>query len=335
MLNRNDFIDRHCVYDVEQIVQQVPLRAEARLLLEIDNDTAGLLLLWSLIRWERNFPIRTLEAMGIDLWALTRDVDEQLRSRCTEAPRSSILAARSRDCDSLLRFWLDRAAMEARALHRDYVGAEHLLLALLHKTDSPAATVLRSRGVEAEAFATAIETALKEVEHPFIPITRLPRRKWGVSTTSWIVAIDSPAVGVPRRFGVFVMLMIVTLYAVLFSLLRTLNFSPLSFALVGGFVAIVGLGQAVLYGGRYPRAASVWVGVFLFPCELFVSMYSERFQDWTLAGIIFAIIYAVFLGIPLGAIVGYLVGTLTAGGFYLLDRLEKRRLAVEKEAADK
>ena len=88
--------------------------------------------------------------------------------------------------------------------------------------------------------------------------------------STWIADIDRPAVGVPRRFGVFIMMLMVTLYAVLFSVLKVLRASNLVFVLLALLFTGIGIGQAVLFGGRYPRAASIWIGSVLVPIEVCV-----------------------------------------------------------------
>jgi hypothetical protein len=147
--------------------------------------------------------------------------------------------------------------------------------------------------------------------------------------TGWIARIDRPAVGVPRRFGVFLMMLMVTFYAVLFSILTMMRATLAVFVLIALLFTGIGIGQAILFGGRFPRAASIWVGTILVPIEAIIFcfikndyLYFFHLSD-RIAAIIAIIVVAV--GIPMGAVFGYLFGTVTAGGFYLVDRYEKRR----------
>ncbi len=73
-----------------------------------------------------------------------------------------------------------------------------------------------------------------------------------------------PQVGIPRRFGVGTMLILVAVFAVIFSVLKTLNVPPEGFAAVSVFFAGVGLCQMLLFKGRNPRAASVVGGIVMF-----------------------------------------------------------------------
>ena len=63
--------------------------------------------------------------------------------------------------------------------------------------------------------------------------------------SSWIADLDRPAVGVPRRFGVFIMMLMVTLYAVLFSMMKLLRATNLVFVLL-----------ALLFTGHWHRPGS-------------------------------------------------------------------------------
>jgi ATP-dependent Clp protease ATP-binding subunit ClpA len=54
------------------------------------------------------------------------------------------------------RLVLDLAQEEARELHHNYVGTEHLLLGLLHEGESIAYNVLHSLGIEIEAAVDAL-----------------------------------------------------------------------------------------------------------------------------------------------------------------------------------
>ena len=86
----------------------------------------------------------------------------------------------------------------------------------------------------------------------------------------WGASWDTEAVGVPRRFGMAVVLLMVTMYAVLFSAMQSLNTHPAVFVVVAILVTGVGLGQILMYEGKHPRAASIWVGACLFPVEMLV-----------------------------------------------------------------
>ena len=71
----------------------------------------------------------------------------------------------------------------------------------------------------------------------------------------------------PRRFGIFIMMLMVTFYAVLFSVLKVLHASDSIFVFIALLFTGIGVGQAVLFDGRYPRAASIWTGMVVVPLE--------------------------------------------------------------------
>ena len=154
----------------------------------------------------------------------------------------------------------------------------------------------------------------------------------------WIADIDRPAVGVPRRFGVFLMMLMVTLYAVPLSILRVVGANNLVFVLLALLFTGIGIGQAMLFGGRYPRLASIWIGAILVPIEsIVVCCFPNDFiylEEMSRGGAIVVAVVLFVFGIPFGAILGYLFGTVTAGGFWLVDRYEKRQKPANEAPAD-
>jgi hypothetical protein len=65
---------------------------------------------------------------------------------------------------------------------------------------------------------------------------------------------------VPRRFATGTLLLLVTLYALMFSCLSWLSAPPPVFAVLAIYLTAIGLGQMLLFGGEKPREASIWVG---------------------------------------------------------------------------
>lgn len=125
--------------------------------------------------------------------------------------------------------------------------------------------------------------------------------------------------GVPRRFGVGGLLIISTMYAVLFAILRTLEVPPLDFVGVVLFFTAVGLGQMLLFKGQRPRRASMIVGACMFAGFI-------AFLDWTGIGpsrrTLSCRAFEVE-GAIIGAGYGYLAGVLIAGVFLLIDKARK------------
>ena len=78
--------------------------------------------------------------------------------------------------------------------------------------------------------------------------------------------------GVPRQFGVGMLLVVTAVYAVLFAILRASKAPPSSFVVVGLFPFLIGLGQMLLFKGQRPRRASMIVGA----CIAVVFWITER-----------------------------------------------------------
>jgi hypothetical protein len=132
---------------------------------------------------------------------------------------------------------------------------------------------------------------------------------------------------VPRRFGVNVLLVLMTGFAVLFALLRALNAPPPAFATIGVFFLGVTVSQVVLFQGKRPRMASMLVGAVLLPLVMISAQLldrSGRSPAWEWLDML--VISTVF-----GAIWGYLAGTLVAGVFLLLERWTGRAFQVPVE----
>jgi hypothetical protein len=131
-----------------------------------------------------------------------------------------------------------------------------------------------------------------------------------------------PAIGVPRRFGIGSLLAVTAACAVFFSILRCRGCPPLAFAILGSFFALVGIGQAVLFGGKEPRKASMLVGAAVFCLGVFVT--EIFFHTPVPISDLLAWICLLMAAGSVGSIFGYLAGSLIAGIFLVLDRIERR-----------
>jgi len=92
----------------------------------------------------------TLERLGVDF---VND-EEDILALVTALPERSVTEKLS--VSSELEKMLRQAKARARTLGHDYVGTEHLVLALLAASVSPAAEFLKSRGVTTERFQEAL-----------------------------------------------------------------------------------------------------------------------------------------------------------------------------------
>jgi hypothetical protein len=156
----------------------------------------------------------------------------------------------------------------------------------------------------------------------------LVRRSRTRSDRPWGARWDTPAAGVPRRFGVGILMLLMTLAAVLFSILRSAGANPEVFTVIASMVTAVAIGQVFLFRGRYPRAASIWVGSCFFPLQaiaLCLWFYLDTKAGPPSPGGLIVLFMALISSVPIGAGFGYLCGGIVGGVFLILDALAKRR----------
>jgi hypothetical protein len=340
MIRREELYARRCVEDLVLVIEQVPVRAAARAPMTLDHVTIRWVALWTLLRWERTFLPVGLEQRGIDLDSFARDLDELIKSRriadaALVGPAAQSGPPRSfpeRDVEQVLLRLLDQAATESQALGHHYLGTEHLLLALIAGADDELSALLGRYAITHRSVREFVAERIPPMP-PEEPGARpvgesgASRRIGGPGLASW----DTEAVGVPRRFGMAIMLLIMAMYAVLFATMTLLDANPTVFVMIAVLFTGVGLGQMLLFGGRYPRAASVWVGACLLPVETLGAMiyWADNLIGYGGTGVFLGQVTVLTLfSIPIGALLGYLAGGLTAGVFLLLERYAKRRQPV-------
>ncbi len=112
-------------------------------------------------------------------------------------------------------------------------------------------------------------------------------------------------------------MLLITMAALLFGLMKSLGAPAAVFAIVTVLFVGVATGQVLLFGGQRPREASVLVGACLFPVEILALLVYVWVSP--LAGVGFSPLGLPCLAVT-GAILGYLAGTLTAGIFFVRQR---------------
>ncbi len=156
--------------------------------------------------------------------------------------------------------------------------------------------------------------------------------------------------GVPRRFGMGVMLLITTMYAVLFAAIRTLvvltapaesatAIIAVLFVVIVGFVTIIGLSQAILYKGRNPRRASIVTGMALGGLVALVWVVATLIGLWAHPWFLIGVLMSSFLRPTVmcvvgGGLAGYLAGGLIAGVFLLFNKLQPPLEDAEEKPPD-
>jgi hypothetical protein len=117
-----------------------------------------------------------------------------------------------------------------------------------------------------------------------------------------------------RRFDLVSLLTIMSAYAVLFAVMRSLHASTGAIVLLAVFVTLVGIGQAFLFRGAVPRGASALVGFFYW------TLVNIPFALWngapphTIVGLV------VVSAIP-GLVAGYVCGVFVGGVFLVAENL--------------
>jgi hypothetical protein len=305
----------------------------------LDESSAGMLLLWTLIRWERRFPLTALEEMGVDILALTRDVDQLLENEKIQKSGENNFSPATWPNDpnplvllrELTNRWLQRAEDEARNLGHAFLGAEHLLLALAAGADPSWLPLFARYGIDHERLKNTVLKALaSKTAHLLVSaidailLPPSPEQKSSAQcSVPWGASWDrKPAVGMPRKFSMAVLMMMVTLFAVMFSILRWLDALPVYYGIFGVLVFGVTLGQMILFGGKYPRAASIWSGAVLLPLEIgVISLIFNLINVYhhNIFGRVVMTVFYMLFTVPVGALFGYLAGGLTAGVVLLLE----------------
>ena len=92
------------------------------------------------------------------------------------------------------------------------------------------------------------------------------------------------------------------------SLMRSWQSTAVVLAIVSTMAAAVAVGQKLLFGGRNPGGASIWVGACVFPLQMLAVLLWNYFFTPDLRGGWFAFTIVPLASIPLGAFFGYQIG---------------------------
>ncbi len=133
---------------------------------------------------------------------------------------------------------------------------------------------------------------------------------------------------VPRRFGAGVLLVLMTVFAILFAAMRTFDARPEVFVIVAVLFLAVTLAQIVLFRGKQPRKASFVAGGVVFPLEILVLMLlvMPRWLQKDGPETVFLIFFfGLVLSVPGGVLFGYLAGCVMAGVFFVQEGLHRRK----------
>jgi putative addiction module component (TIGR02574 family) len=130
----------------------------------------------------------------------------------------------------------------------------------------------------------------------------------------------------PRRFDLFTIFVITIAFSILFAGMRLLPLPPVASAIVGGYFALIGLGQAFLFRGNRPRTASLLVGGLYYVLVSYVLWQLSGPRAYPTSDVVVTAIFLLIFGAVLGFVAGALVGSV----FMLADWLRsvtRERLA--------
>lgn len=125
----------------------------------------------------------------------------------------------------------------------------------------------------------------------------------------------------PRRFDLATIFVVTTAYALLFAGLSVLKLSPIVNLMAAAFIAIVGIGQALLFRGLRPRTSSFLVGIATYCTFSFgYFLLNPRIYPTSMVAIMLA------YGLAAGAIFGYAAGAFV-GSVFLVANFVRRRFS--------
>lgn len=164
---------RHITDSAQRILKQIPSQASDRGLSVVDGSSIVMLALWSLLLWERKVGRVALERVGIDPFELARDLDKLLTEKGREHPvvydkqQGILVMAKTGepyqhwDFQTSLEPLLQQAEHEAMELGHNYVGSEHLVLAIMRDTNPSLSALLQQHELSHERVREAVLALLQ------------------------------------------------------------------------------------------------------------------------------------------------------------------------------
>jgi Clp amino terminal domain, pathogenicity island component len=173
-----DWIKRRFTDGAQRILGQIPTRAADRgLTSRVPDDAAIVMLLfWCVLNWERKIGLVAIEESGVNRFDLIAALDRLLAEKALELPEAFdrvqevdgddqgcvIVEPKAGqpyvpwDSKDLLEPLLCQAEQEAKELGHNYVGSEHLVLAIVKLSDPALRTLLERHGVSYERVREAV-----------------------------------------------------------------------------------------------------------------------------------------------------------------------------------
>ena len=163
---------RRLTDSAQHILAQIPSWAHDRGLIAVGSECIAMLALWSLLLWEHKVGLVAVEQSGVDRFDLVRGLDRLLVEKSSENPVAydkegkAFVFVKTQsaydgwDFDDLLEPLLRRAEHEAKELGHEYVGSEHLVLAILQVADPVFNALLKHHGVSYEQVKDSVVSLL-------------------------------------------------------------------------------------------------------------------------------------------------------------------------------
>jgi hypothetical protein len=120
----------------------------------------------------------------------------------------------------------------------------------------------------------------------------------------------------PRRFDLTTIFAVTAAYSLLFGVMSGLNLPPVIRMVVGIITPLVGIGQAMLFGGQKPRLASLLVGA---ACFAALRVFAVALGDRPLS--VDLLFLALMQGAVIGCIAGYIAGVLVGSVFLVSENV--------------
>jgi ATP-dependent Clp protease ATP-binding subunit ClpA len=170
--NKSKWAQRRITDEARRILEQIPSRAFDRGLHVVDSASIAMLALWSVLLWERKVGLVALEQSGVDRFDLVRGMDRLLKGKASEHPvvydkrRGVLVLADTHqpydgwDFEDLFEPLLRQAEHESKELGHNYVGSEHLVLAIVRLADPELRALLQQHGVSHKTITETVVSLL-------------------------------------------------------------------------------------------------------------------------------------------------------------------------------
>jgi ATP-dependent Clp protease ATP-binding subunit ClpA len=181
-----DWIQGRLTDSAQRILKQIPARASDRgLVFRVPDEAAIVMLsLWSVLNWEQKIGLVALEESGGNRFELVRALDRLLEEKAAALPEAfdreqpmegdgqgtRIVVPKPGqpyvrwDSEALLERLLRQAEHEAKELGHDYIGSEHLVLAIVKLSEPALRALLDKHGVIYEQVREAVVRLLRPGE---------------------------------------------------------------------------------------------------------------------------------------------------------------------------